>query len=229
MRINFQPAFVLHSRAYRDTSLLVELFTEQHGRVSAVARGVRTVKSKSKGLLLPFTPLAVCWSGKSTLMSLGKVEANGSGYNLSGHNLLSGFYLNELLLKLFQHNDPHPLVFQAYQTALAKLKNGDDLQLVLRLFEKQLLKELGFGMLFNIDSSGEKINTNANYYYQHERGLEISSSANSISGKSLLALHNEELTDPIVLAEAKKLMRQIFDHLLDGKELKTRKFFTDLY
>lgn len=232
MRVDFQSAFVLHTRVYGETSLLLELFTEQHGRIAAIARGVRTAKSKTKGLLMPFIPLSLCWSGKTALVNLGKVEPAAPAFSLSGSDLLSGFYLNELLLKLLQPHDAHPAVFASYKEALAGLaQQAKDHQAVLRLFEKQLLKELGFGMLFNKDVNGAAIESDAYYYYQHECGLVRADryNAEAFSGKSLLALYQEQLSDPLVLAEAKKLMRQIFACLLDGRQLKSRKFFTSIY
>lgn len=224
-RVVLQPAFVLHTRPFRDTSLLVDLFTVQYGRISAIARGVRSSKSRLRGLLLPFVPLLVSWSGKSDLVTLGKVEADNLAYNLSGTNLLSGFYLNELLVRLLTHHDSHPNIFHAYQNTLGNLRNSNDLQITLRLFEKQLLSEVGYGLQLTKDAAGQAIMEHHNYYYEHEHGFIACVNQDRqdvFSGKSLLALQHNNLTDVAILRDTKRLMRSIFNHLLGDKPLKTR-------
>jgi len=227
-RVILQPVFVLHTKSFRDTSLLVDLFTLQYGRVSTIARGVRSAKSKSRGLLLPFVPLLASWSGKTELMTLGKVEANGSAYNLLGKNLLSGFYLNELLVRLLARHDPHPDIFNVYQNTLNNLQNIKDVQITLRLFEKQLLAKIGYGLQLTKDVHDNPITADQYYYYEHERGFikcqkDLNTNTqNMFSGDNLLAFHNNKFKDVSALREIKFLMRLIFDHLLDNKPLKSR-------
>jgi DNA repair protein RecO (recombination protein O) len=227
-RVILQPAFVLHTRSFRDTSLLVDLFTLQYGRVSTLARGVRSAKSKSRGLLLPFVPLLASWSGKTELMTLGKIEANGSAYDLLGKNLLSGFYLNELLVRLLARHDPHPDIFHVYQNTLNNLQNIKDVQITLRLFEKQLLAKIGYGLQLTKDVYGSAITADQYYYYEHERGFikcqrDLNTNTQNIfSGENLLAFHNNKFKDVSALREIKYLMRFIFDYLLDNKPLKSR-------
>lgn len=146
VRTVLQPAFVLHARPYRDTSLLVELLTAERGRLTVLARGVRNQRSRFNGLLVPFSPLLVSFSGKTDLQVLRQVEANGLSYNLRGNMLLSGFYLNELLIRLLQRHEPHPNVYQAYQYTLNVLADTVQPEPALRLFEKYLLVDIGYGL-----------------------------------------------------------------------------------
>lgn len=224
MRVSLQPAFVLHTRSFRDTSLLVDLFTVEHGRVSVIAHGARGAKSKLRGLLLPFVPLLVSFSGKTDLMTLGKVETNGLSYNLVGTNLLSGLYINELLVRLLAWHDPHPNIFTAYQNTLKHLQNAKNIQVALRLFEKQLLNKIGYGLALTKDVTGQAISADNYYCYEYERGFVKGSKnkSNTFSGKSLLALYNNNLTDPAILNDLKNLMRLIFNHLLADRPIKSR-------
>src|SRR5262245_46536737 len=128
MRITLQPAFILHARPYRDTSLLVDLLTLNHGRVHAVARSARGMRSRYKGLLQPFVPFLTSWTGKTDLVSLGCIESNGPPYFLEGRSLLSGFYLNELLIRLLHRYDPHPELYKTYQLALTRLQRDHNPQ-----------------------------------------------------------------------------------------------------
>lgn len=231
-RVVLQPAFILHTRSFRDTSLLVDLFTLQYGRVSTIARGVRSPKSKSRGLLLPFVPLLASWSGKSELMTLGKIEANGLAYDLSGKKLLSGFYLNELLVRLLARHDPHPDIFHAYQATLSSLQDVKDVQIALRLFEKKLIAKIGYGLQLTKDIQSNPITADQYYCYKQERGFvrcqkDLNTNTQNIfSGENLLAFHNNKFKDVLALREIKCLMRLIFDHLLDNKPLKSRELIS---
>jgi len=232
-RVNLQPAFVLHGRPFRDTSLLLELFTLNYGRISAVARGARSAKSKVRGLLLPFVSLLLSWSGKSELMTITKIEPNNLSYNLFGNNLLIGLYLNELLVRLLHRHDPYPNIYREYQNILTFLQDSKQVQARLRLFEKRLLAEIGYGLQLQKDSSGEVISADSTYYYEHELGFvncrDCQNARTTFSGESLLALARSDLTelnnDAAVLRDIKKLMRLVFATLLNGKPLKSREFF----
>lgn len=223
-RVVLQPAYVLHTRAFRDTSLLVDLFTLKYGRISCLARGAKSSKSKLRGLLLSFVPLLVSWSGKSDLVTLGKIETNNQPYNITGTNLLSGLYLNELLVRLLAHHDPHPNIFRIYQNTLNNLQNNENIQITLRLFEKQLLAEIGYGLQLTKDAQNKPILANNYYHYKYEYGFIkcLEHDQNTFSGKSLLALYNNKLADINTLTEIKHLMRLIYNHLLGDKPLKSR-------
>lgn len=226
-RISLQPAFILHARPFRDTSLLLDLFTSQHGRISAIARGARSSKSKIRGLLLPFVPLLISWSGKTELMTITQVDSSGALYDLSGNNLLSGLYLNELLTKLLHRHDPYPNVYNEYQNLLIHLNNAADIQPPLRIFEKNLLAAIGYGLQLDKDNDGNAIDAAKYYQYQHGAGF-VPVGANNHSptfnGQDLLAFTNDNLSNPATLKAAKRLMRLVFSHLLD-KPLKSRELF----
>lgn len=226
-RVYLQPAFVLHMRHFRDTSLLVDLFTLQQGRITAIAHGAHRPKSMLRGFLSPFMPLLVSWSGKSDLVNLGKVEVDGSVHGLYGVNLLSGFYLNELLMRFLHKYDSHPKIYSAYQQAVTDLQADKEMETVLRLFEKELLAEIGYGLQLVKDVNGDDILAEKQYSYIHEKGFVCNSSedtANVFLGKNLLALYSEKL-DVVALKDAKRLMRLVFAHLLGDRPLKSRELF----
>src|SRR5690606_35883758 len=152
MRLELQPAFILHVRPYRDTSLLVDFFTPTCGRVSAVARGMRQRKSTARVLLNPFTRLLISLQGKSELKLLTAVESDNRFFNLQGEQLYSGFYLNELLMRSLPVLDAHEQLFGFYEQSLMALQAGQDLEPVLRSFELELLAELGYGVDFEQDA-----------------------------------------------------------------------------
>ena len=229
MRIILQPVFVLHSRPFRDTSLLLDLLTHHHGRIHVLARNARGLRSRFKGLLQPFVPFLASWSGKTELMYLNQVEANGLPYYLSGVALISGFYLNELLVRLLHREDAHPAIYTAYQTALSHLARGDNQENLLRLFEKQLLFELGYGVQLDKDATGVPIIAEQLYQYQAQHGFvktfRAISEATVFQGKNLLALHYEELRHADDLQAAKRLMRLLLIPLLGDKPIKSRELF----
>src|SRR5689334_15045703 len=121
MSILLQPAYILHTRAYRDTSLLLEVLTQDYGRVSLVARGVRNSRMRLRSILQPFIPLLLSMQGRSELKLLISAEMNGLSLSLRGDCLLSGFYLNELLVRSLQKEDPHPELYILYQKTLNHL------------------------------------------------------------------------------------------------------------
>jgi len=223
--LELQPSFILHTRAYRDNSFILELFTQEHGRVPLVARGARTRKAW-QGLLQPFIPILCSWAGKGELMNLRTLEQQGKPFWLTGRKLLSGFYLNELLMRLLHRFDPHPHLFDYYVAALEQLVTVDKEEYVLRLFEKRLLDEIGYGLLFHdVDAIV------AEHYYRFESnqgliplGSEAGGLQNVFSGRTLLALVNEDL-DAQELNAAKRLMRLALNDLLGDKPLKTRELF----
>lgn len=232
MRIHLQPAFILHHRAYRETSLLLELLTETHGRISVVARGVRTQRSKLRSLLQPFVPLLVSWQGKSELMTLNSVEGNGAALQLHGECLFSGFYLNELLIRGLQKHDPHPQLYTIYHHTLLELQGPKLQEQTLRLFEKKLLAELGYGVAFEYDfSTNEKVVAERYYHFYPEQGFKQSDQDDNkiaFKGKSLLAFAEEQLTDIESLQDAKRLMRMALAPILGPQGLQSRKLFAEM-
>ena len=216
-RINLQPAFVLHSREYRDTSRILDVFTQRHGRLTLFARGARGPKSKLASLLMPFRPLLVSWSGKGDAAQLTGAELHGESITLPARQVLSGFYLNELIIKLTTRHDPQARLFDDYTDALRRLAADTAAEPVLRVFEKRLLASLGYGLEFDV--------TERTYYqFRVDSGIcEVrEDTPGAYSGRCLLALQEETLSDPESLDVARRLLRQALDHCLEGRELRTR-------
>lgn len=227
MRVSLQPAFVLHHRPYRETSVILELFTQEHGRISAVAKGVRQAKSKWRSLLQPFVPVLVSWQGRGDLVSLVQAEPNGASIRLLGECLLSGLYLNEILMRLLQKHDPYVELYAIYQATLLELQQAPLAHKTLRLFEKNLLEQIGYGL--PLGQGVEPINPLANYRFHPEHGFELCAiqqeGAAIFSGESLLAIAAEELNNESVLRDAKRLMRLALLPLLGQKTLHSRRLF----
>jgi DNA repair protein RecO (recombination protein O) len=235
MRCQLQPAYVLHHRPYRDTSQILELFTRDHGRVTVFARGSRGGR-KSSGTLLstlqPFNRLLVSWTARSEAGQLTGAEFDGTVAMLPSDRLVSGFYLNELLLKLFAKQDAHPEVFDLYAETLARLKSSADALGPLRTFEKRLLEFLGYGLGLDRDAAGEPIAPNVSYQYRLEQGAvrtqSVAEGTLIFSGATLLAIASDDYADASVAANARKLLRAALERVLDGRELKTRQVMMDL-
>jgi len=233
MRISLQPAFILHHRAYRETSLILDLLTESYGRISLIARGVRTQRSKMRSLLQPFVPLLISWQGQSELMLLNSAEGNGTTFQLRGDCLFSGFYLNELLMRVLQKHDPHPQLYTIYHHTLLELQGAVLEPQTLRLFEKKLLEELGYGVQLERDfSTHEMIVAEQFYQFYPEQGFKRSGQEVGdriqFKGKSLLAFAREELSDEESLRDAKRLMRIALTPLLGSHCLQSRKLFEEI-
>lgn len=228
--INLQPAFVLHHRPYRDTSRILELLTRDHGRVAVFARSARGGLNKSAALIpvvQPFNRLLVSWSGRGEAGQLTAAEFDGACAALPPDRLVSGYYLNELLLKLLARHDSHPEVFALYAATIATLKQPAAAVAPLRVFEKRLLEALGYGLALEKTANGQPIDANTTYHYRLEHGA---LSAGSVvegdlifPGSSLLALAREALDDPVSSADARRLLRAALERCLDGRELQTRK------
>jgi len=229
-RIQLAPAFVLHRRPYRETSLLLDVFSQDYGRIGLVARGAKSPKSRQRGELQPFTPVTLSWMQRGELGTLTAVEGNTPTYVLTGSALYSAFYLNELLVRLLARHDPHLKLFAYYQASLESLAANSSIEVTLRLFEKHLLTELGYGLLLDIDSgSGLSIQPDEYYDYHLESGpmhIENAQSGGFVfKGSSLLALEQDTLDDDQYLLDAKRLMRAVLNLYLGDKPLKSRELF----
>lgn len=224
MRVNLQPSFILHTRPFRDTSLLIELFTLDYGRISVLARNARGTRSRFKGILQPFLPFIASWAGKTDLMSLNQIELNGQPYYLTGKTLVCGLYLNELLMRLLPKEDAHPSLFHAYQAALAGLQS-DHPERTLRLFEKELLMDLGYGIELIKDIHGNFIQPDGQYHWQPEKGFVPIFNPGSepiFNGNNLLALQQNNLQSMEDLQTAKKLTRLLLQPLLGHQPIRSR-------
>lgn len=229
-RVSLEKAYILHRRPYSNTSLIVDFFTEKYGRLSAIARSARGLKSRYRSKLEPFVLMLISFSGRGELKTLGDVEISQIPQTLSGKALLSGFYLNEILIRLLQREDPYFVLFESYHQALVQLRNAGSIEIILRRFEKKLLQELGFGLSFAVDCvSKESIDVNAYYRYLPEQGFQQVQDhfeeMNTFSGASLLALHQDRFEDVTCLKDAKRLMRLALYSYLGNKPLKSRELF----
>lgn len=229
---DISSAFVLHTRAFKENSLIVELLTLEHGRVSVVAKGARShSKSNRRALLQAFQPLQVSWFGRSDLKSLKQLEAGGLPFRVSGIANLSGLYLNELLLKLLIPWDPHPELFQVYQTALEQFHHAQKPQIILREFELLLIEELGYGIDWQQDIYADAIEPEQQYAFVAEQGFisewQAPKDSLLIKGNLILAVagHNWQVAGSLALA--RKVCRQIIDQLLGHKTLNSRKLLQE--
>lgn len=230
-RVSLQPAFVLHARAYRETSEIVEVLSRDHGRVSLVARGIRRARSSLRAVLQPFSPVALSWTGRGGgLMTLQAAEPAGIARGLRGTALMAGFYANELLLRFLHRGDPHPQLFGCYAVLLDGLGRQAAADRLLRQFELRLLADVGYGLNLEHDArSGEPIDPGRRYRYQAEQGAvaaeEGADPSGTFSGEELLAIGSGELHEPAHLAGARRLLRAVLDHHLVGRPLRTRQVF----
>jgi DNA repair protein RecO (recombination protein O) len=225
-----QPAYVLHSRRYRESSLIVEFLTRDHGRVAALAKGVLGGKRPRQQLLQPFVPLLVAWRGLGDLSTLTAVEAAGPLRFPQGNTLYCGLYVNELLLRLTQRGDPYSELFPAYALCLAELLQADNrnshLEPALRRFEVSLLQELGLGLSLTHDQQGRPLEPALQYRYDFQSGPVVAQAGeHTVRGSTLIGLNAGELADAQELLEARRLMRRVLAHHLGGQALKSRELF----
>ena len=216
-RITLEPAFVLHHREYRDTSRILDVFSARHGRITLFARGARGPKSKLASLLMPFRPLLVSWTGRGDAAQLTGAEPDGEPLVLPARQVLSGFYLNELIINLTTRHDPQTQLFEDYSRTLRRLCVEAQPEPALRVFEKRLLESIGYGLEIDVDAG-------SHYQYRPSDGLhEVREDApGAYAGRCLLALREESLDDSQALDVARRVLRQALDHCLEGRELRTR-------
>jgi DNA repair protein RecO (recombination protein O) len=228
------PAFVLHVWPYRETSLIVEAFTPDHGRVAMVARGAKRPRSELRGLLQAFQPLLLSWYGQAELKTLVRAEWRGGLPLPRGSALMCGFYLNELLLKLLAREDPHPQLYAAYERALTELAAGSEQATLLRRFELGLLAELGYAPMFAREAdTGAPLDPAVAYHYAFDQGPRRAPAGGgtggvAVRGSTLLALAEGRYPDAETAAQAKRLMRELLDHHLEQRGIESRRVVQDL-
>jgi len=261
MRITQQPAYVLINRPYSETSWITEVFSKDYGRLSVMAKGARRVKSKYKGILFPFQPILIGWSGKGEVPTLTAAEINGSANILDLDAQICAFYCNELIVRALHKFDPHERLFKLYEETIELLSNSNvrdsakadtnvdtklDKSMVLRQFERGLLKEVGFGLDFSKDArTKQSINESENYVYEAGLGFIQSSmqshnlssggsyfSGKSFSGKSLMLLDDSAVASDTHIAEdrryhieARYLMRELLRPIIGDRKLTSRDLF----
>ena len=226
-------AFVLHSHPFRETSLLLDVYSREYGRLAIVARGARRPRSALRGVLMSFQPLRLSWFGKGEVRTLHSAEWQGGQPYLQGRALMCGFYLNELLINLLARDDAHEQLFDYYRATLYRLAHETDHAATLRCFEKHLLQELGDALDLETDAaSGSPVQAEKTYRYFAERGASADTPDNhsgmKIAGHTLLSMAVDDYSDPVVAQQSKQLMRMLLGHHLGGKQLHTRELIKDL-
>lgn len=229
-QVQQEPGYVIHRRPWRETSLQIDVFSLNHGRVDLVARGASASKSPLKAQLQPFQPLLLDWTGRGSLKTLTQVDVRSAPILAKSHALFSGFYLNELLQRILPPADPYPLLFAAYLDALASLSADADLEPVLRRFERSLALALGYDFAWNLATdSGCQVSAGSYYGYHPQQGIVERPNAEvrvrQLSGNALLALAADDYSDIESRRAAKRVMRALIDYLLQGRPLHSRQLF----
>lgn len=234
-RIDGQSAWVLHTHPYSETSLILDVLTRDHGRLPLLARGARRPRSALRGVLQAFQPLEIAWFGGGEVRTLAKAEWVGGMPLLAGTALMLGYYVNELLQKLLAREDAHPALFDAYAATLKAFAGGEEQQPRLRQFEKNLLRELGYGLSLERDAAtGAPVTADKTYHYVIERGpVACDPDADdppgfAIRGQTLLDMAHDDYRDQQTLQESRALMRRLINHHLAGQALQSRRVFMEL-
>ncbi len=237
-RVQQQPAYILHHRPFRDSSQILDVISAEFGKLSLVARGSRGAKSRLRGVLRPFMPLRLSWVQRSDLGTLTGAEVNGAPLSLIGDALLSGYYVNELLLHFLHRHDPQPEIFSIYEHTVRSLAGVKEVAPTLREFEIELLRQLGYALDFEVEvGSQQPVDATMVYKYRIDGGpVRVSQSEAPdgadpmvFSGATLQAIHRRRFDDPEVLRAANRLLREVIAFHLGGKELKSRKVLLDLH
>jgi DNA repair protein RecO (recombination protein O) len=226
-----QPVYVLHTYAFKETSLVAELFTKAYGRVAAVAKGARRPRSAMRGQLQSFQMLSATWSGKNELKTLHSLDWADGLVSLQGEALMCGFYLNELLLRLLPREDAHEQLFDYYQATLKALASGEQLATHLRRFELKMLQEMGYAVPLHVDENEMPIMAENQYRYEAEYGAcAVSTAKNGVvlSGQTLYDMAQDSYERPQTQQQSKQLMRYLLAHYLGDKPLHTRQLLIDL-
>ncbi len=227
-----QPGYVLHSYPYQETSLIIEMFTREFGRIGVVAKGAKRPHSPLRSVLMPFHALTLDWSGRSELKTLRTAEWRGVFRLLQGRALICGFYLNELLLKLLHRDDPHDALFDAYEQALEALLEGDDHAIVLRCFEKRLLSELGYALILDRDAESQcSLQPDRRYQYIIDHGpvpADPRQNGLELLGQTLIDMNSDHYTSAVTQQQSKSLMRTLIGHYLGNQTLHSRQLLIDL-
>lgn len=235
LRFDAQPAYVLHASPYRETSLLIEAFTRDHGRIGLIARGVRSARGQlQRAVLQPLQPLHLSASGTGELLRLGQCDAAGPAVGLHGDATLSAFYLNELMLRLLPRGDGQPALFWRYVECIGALA-GAHPGWELRRFERDLLGALGYALALDVEGSNDRaVEPDLRYHFDPETGprragvSEAGTMSGTISGAALLALAQDAMPDAAMQGELRRLMRGVLRFHLGGRELRSWQVVSDL-
>jgi len=232
-----EPAFVLHTYPYKESSLIVEAFSRHAGRVALLARGARRARSALRGTLLAFHPLRLAWTGATELATLTGAEWAGGQRALAGMGLMCGFYVNELLLRLLPREDPHEALFDVYASLLARLSADQDAAALLRGFELSLLRELGYAPPLDREpGSGAPVVADRHYAYAPEGGPQVVADDGRsapqrelvVSGQTLLDMAAGDFSRAQTRDESRQLLRRLIAVRLAGQALRTREVLKEL-
>ena len=231
-RVQAQPAFVLHSYPYKETSLIIDVFSRQYGRITLLAKGAKRPHSQLRGALQTFQPLTLSWSGKSELQTLTAAEWVGGMLPLEKNALLCGFYLNEIMLNLVQRDDPQPLLFDDYVATINQLAHKEPAPILLRKFELSLLKMAGvINDLSFCMQDRSKVLPDVLYVVDPESGTRPALDTEAcltVRGKTLIDMQNADYSDTTTQTQSKLLMRTLLTHHLHGNPIHTRQILVDL-
>ncbi len=226
-----QAVYVLHTYPFKETSLVVELFSKQFGRIAAIAKGARRPRSAMRGMLQSFQLLSGAWSGKNELKTLHGLDWSSGLTLIRGEALMCGFYMNELLLRLLPREDAHEALFEYYANTMQTLALGKDLATTLRRFELKLLQEMGYAVPLLQGENGLEIMPDKTYRYEAEYGAcepSVTKNGVQLSGKTLQDMARDDYADSATQAQSKQLMRYLLAHYLGDKPLHTRQLLIDL-
>ena len=240
-RVEREIAFVLHTWPYRETSVIVDCFTKNYGRIGLVAKGAKRPYSSFRGLLQTFRPLFLTWGGVQDLKTLYQADIVSARHMPVGLSWLCGCYINELIIKLLPRHDPHPLLFDLYLQLVTQLselsasavRDRSVFETLLRQFEKAMLKEIGYEIEWSIDANGQQIAPDNHYQISLQTGhIELKpvyhQDSMSFLGQSLLDIDGDDYQTLDARQAAKRLMRFLINHHLGGETLKTRRLLIDL-
>ena len=232
-RVQQQPAFILHHRPFRDSSQILDVISRDHGKLSLVARGSRGAHARLRGVLRPFMPLAMSWVIKTDLGTLTGAEVHGEPLSLTGDALLSGYYVNELLLHFLHRHDPQPELFDMYGHTIQALAAAEHVAPCLRQFEIAFLSQIGYALNLEYDSGSQSsLDPQQHYEYRIEQGpVPVARTDGPLvfTGAMLVAIGQQKFDDSDVLRSASRLLREVITFHLGGKELKSRKVLVDIH
>ena len=230
MKVELTPCYILHRRDYSETSLILEIFSREHGRLSLIAKGAKR-KKKYQGINHNlYQKYNMSWVSKYELGTLTDIELDSLSNSLKPELIMTGFYMNEVLLRLLHKHESHPELFDAYDITINRLINDMPEQIVLRYYEKVLLQSLGYGLILEHEvETGETLIAEKDYFYKFDFGPCLASANNdpgiNISGKTLLELDAETLSNTDNINEAKTLLRTILNQHLGERPLASRELY----
>lgn len=231
--VQLECAYLMHQRPYRNTSQIIDCLTRDYGMISLVAQGSRRSKTGQRAILQPFLPLQLSWVRRGDLGRLTHVELEQRDGELAGQQLLAGFYMNELLLRLLAKGDPNVEIYSCYSRALADLMTSANTSRALRIFELHLLEALGYGLNLNHDvETGDPISAERRYVFEPERGARVeensANGADEYSGRELISLREMRFDDAASLRAAKRLLSRALRIYLGDRPLKTSSVLRDI-